>query len=76
MTLGWHLIYARRAQHPASLAFQVGMPALDAFPEDLWGQLVARHARQTPAPLRGNLDPGGYRPLREAIASYLGWRGG
>jgi GntR family transcriptional regulator / MocR family aminotransferase len=45
MTLGWHLIYARRAQLPSDLAFQVGMPALDAFPEGLWGQLVARHSR-------------------------------
>lgn len=72
MTLGWYLLYARRAQHRSGLAFQVGLPALDAFPEDLWGQLVARHARQPSPLLRGYLDPAGYRPLREVLAAYLG----
>jgi GntR family transcriptional regulator/MocR family aminotransferase len=72
MMLGWHLIYARRAQHRSGLAFQMGVPDLEAFPGDLWGQLVARHGRQTPPLLRGTLDPAGHQPLREAIASYLG----
>jgi GntR family transcriptional regulator/MocR family aminotransferase len=70
--LGWHLIYARRAQHRSGLAFQVGLPALDAFPETFWGQLVARHARLSTSLFRAYQDPAGYRPLREAIAAYLG----
>src|SRR5215468_9936829 len=51
--------------------FQMGLPALDAFPRKIWSRLVARHARGL---LPGDMaypDPAGYAPLREAIAGYL-----
>lgn len=72
MQLGWHLLLSRRAQDRYGPAFQVGVPALDAFPGDLWGRLVARHGRDMSARRLDYLDPAGYRPLREAIAAYLG----
>lgn len=52
--------------------FRPGLPALDAFPTRTWAQLSARHWRDSPRSLLGYGDPAGYRPLREAIAAYLG----
>src|SRR5436305_8032724 len=46
--------------------------ALDAFPADLWSKLLARRWRNPPRELLGYGDAAGYRPLREAIAAYLG----
>ena len=68
----------RLARSPFPLAvmaaprpFRPHTPAVDAFPVDLWGRLVARHARNTrPDRLRDG-DARGYRPLREAIAEHL-----
>ena len=53
------------------LPFQLGIPALDAFPRKLWSRLAARCVRATtPADLNyGN--PAGHAPLRQAIAAYL-----
>jgi len=42
------------------------------FPSKLWAGLVARRARNTGAWLSEDYDPRGYKPLREAIAHYLG----
>lgn len=53
-------------------AFQVGVPALDAFPTELWARTVARSARRRLTELLDYQDPAGYRPLREAIAAHLG----
>ncbi len=53
-------------------AFQIGLPALDAFPMDLWARCVARRLRRSRQRLLRYNDPAGYRPLREAIAAYLG----
>jgi GntR family transcriptional regulator/MocR family aminotransferase len=53
------------------LAFRVAMPAPDAFPEREWTRLV-EHRLRRPADWLGYGDPAGYRPLREAIAAYLG----
>jgi len=52
--------------------FRHGLPALDAFPLKLWTQLAAKRLRSLPRDLLGYGDPKGYRPLRDAIASYLG----
>ena len=71
MALDWPALLPRRDAPYHSRAFQVGVPALDAFPGDLWGQLVARHGRQLAAARRGYLHPAGYLPLRQAIAAYL-----
>jgi GntR family transcriptional regulator/MocR family aminotransferase len=62
------------ASHNVSLIrpFRPGTPALDAFPADLWSKLLARRWRNPPRELLGYGDAAGYRPLREAIAAYLG----
>jgi len=56
----------------APRAFRSGTPALEAFPADIWGRLVARQWRQSLSEMLGYGESAGYRPLREAIAAYLG----
>jgi GntR family transcriptional regulator/MocR family aminotransferase len=51
--------------------FQLGLPALDAFPRKVWSRLVARHSRAFTAADMAYPDPAGYAPLRQAIAAYL-----
>ncbi|MDQ3863770.1 MAG: PLP-dependent aminotransferase family protein, partial [Actinomycetota bacterium] len=53
-------------------AFRSGVPALDVFPTETWARLAARCWRAAPSYLLGYGDPVGYRPLREAIAEYIG----
>jgi GntR family transcriptional regulator/MocR family aminotransferase len=53
-------------------AFRPGMPALDAFPYELWARLLMRRWRRPQRSLLGYGDAAGYKPLREVIASYLG----
>ena len=52
-------------------AFRPGVPALDAFPFEIWAKLAARHWRRPSPELLSYGDPAGYRPLREAVAAYL-----
>lgn len=56
----------------AGRAFRLGLPALDAFPVATWGRLLGRRYRESARALLGPPHPGGYAPLREAIAAYLG----
>ncbi len=51
--------------------FQLGLPALDAFPRKLWSRLIARQGRELSAADMAYPEHAGYRPLREAIAAYL-----
>ena len=67
-----------RSEHtrtsPRPLLFQVGSPALDAFPRKRWTRIAARVARQLDSEQMANpnlQDVMGYEPLRRAIASYL-----
>lgn len=53
-------------------AFRHGLHAVDAFPFELWGRLSARIWRHRASQLLAYGDAAGYRPLREAIAAYLG----
>lgn len=65
---------AFRWQAPTSSApqpFQLGLPALDAFPRKVWARLATKRSRDLPLSALWAPDPFGYRPLREAIASYL-----
>ncbi len=55
----------------APKAFRIGMPGLDVFPFDVWARLEARRWRHTPHEL-GYGPPAGFRPLRQALAAYLG----
>ena len=52
--------------------FRMRDPALAEFPAKLWGSLAARRARCFRAWLQTEDDGRGYRPLREAVAHYLG----
>jgi len=49
--------------------FQLGLPALDAFPRKLWTRLLTQHARKPGSLARP--APAGFEPLREALAGYL-----
>jgi GntR family transcriptional regulator/MocR family aminotransferase len=51
--------------------FQMGLPALDAFPRKLWARLLSRRARSLTSIAMISQDPAGYAPLRQAIAGYL-----
>jgi len=51
--------------------FAAGLPALDAFPFDLWARLLSASWRQPRDGVAMSVDPGGYAPLRRAIADYL-----
>jgi len=51
--------------------FQIDIPALDAFPHDVWIKLTNQAWRSLPRLSLEYGDPAGYKPLREAIASYL-----
>ncbi|EMI5489756.1 PLP-dependent aminotransferase family protein [Providencia stuartii] len=53
------------------LPFQLGIPALDAFPLTLWNRLMHRVLRNTESVQLGYPDPQGFIGLREALASYL-----
>jgi GntR family transcriptional regulator/MocR family aminotransferase len=52
-------------------AFAAGLPALDAFPIELWQRIIARRARSMDARALAYGDPSGLPELREEIASYL-----
>jgi len=65
----------RRPAEPwftGSGAFRMSEVALDRFPFRLWSALVNRHSRNPQRSLLRYGDPMGYRPLREALAAYLG----
>lgn len=51
--------------------FQLGLPALDAFPHALWSRLTARRLRGATRLDHSYPAPAGDPRLREAIATYL-----
>lgn len=53
-------------------AFRANVPAMDLFPIDLWTQLTSRRLRKVSANFLLGCEAVGYRPLREAVAEYLG----
>ena len=54
----------------APLLFELGLPALDAFPRKTWARLTNHHLRSVE--MLSYPDPAGYAPLRHTIATYLG----
>jgi len=56
----------------APVPFRTGEPGLDLFPTRLWARLYARRARRSGAALLGYGTDAGHRPLRAAIAAYVG----
>lgn len=69
---GAALMQARYCADPTPpLPFAPGVPAVDAFPIDLWRRLTADRLNRA---TRHDLccgEPMGYEPLRRAIANYL-----
>jgi GntR family transcriptional regulator/MocR family aminotransferase len=59
-------------QHPQVQPFQLGLPALDAFPRKTWARLASHNLRTLGTAAMSYPDPMGYEPLRRAIATYLG----
>ena len=53
-------------------AFSPGLPELAAFPFEDWARLLAKHWRHPPRSFLIGGDPAGHKPLREAVAAYLG----
>jgi GntR family transcriptional regulator/MocR family aminotransferase len=51
--------------------FSGGMPALDAFPVELWQRICSRRLRSLRGDLLGYAKPQGEEKLRTAIAQYL-----
>lgn len=69
------LLVRAHARQPAALTsrpFRLGLPVMDATSCETWARLVSRWTRGMRRPLFEYGDPAGYRPLREAIATYLG----
>ena len=63
-----------RSSHPEPVharAFNAGSPPFDAFPLDVWARLLTARMKRSGGELLAYGEPAGYRPLREAIASYL-----
>jgi GntR family transcriptional regulator / MocR family aminotransferase len=69
--LAGRLILAPQSEVPAPRPFRPE-PAIDAFPVDLWTQIAGRRLRRATRTLLADADPRGYRPLRQAVADYLG----
>lgn len=64
---------ARVDVRPAGiLPFQLGLPALDAFPRKTWARLAGSSLRMLDIASMTYPDPAGHEPLRRAIAGYLG----
>ncbi|WP_269935353.1 PLP-dependent aminotransferase family protein [Serratia liquefaciens] len=59
--------------HPsgATQPFQLGLPALDAFPRALWQRIVGRQLRTAPLAALAHPSTQGLPELRTAIVNYL-----
>ncbi len=53
-------------------AFRCNLPALDLFPLNLWTKITTRCLRRVARRDLLGCDPLGHRPLRQAVAEYLG----
>jgi GntR family transcriptional regulator/MocR family aminotransferase len=63
---------AANARSQPAHAFRAAEAALDAFPITLWARIALRRLRGATRTLLADVDPRGYRPLREAVSNYLG----
>jgi len=60
------------ASRSVGRAFRSWEPAIDIFPVELWAKVATRVMRRAPRSLYGQGESLGYRPLRVAIAEYIG----
>lgn len=58
-------------EQPSRRLFARGMPALSSVPLRTWRRLVAHRARHWLGESLGHGNAAGYRPLREALVTYL-----
>jgi GntR family transcriptional regulator/MocR family aminotransferase len=63
--------YLRARTDTIFSAFHYGLPAMDAFPFDVWSRLTSRRLQKMSVSLFGSGNPAGYEPLRNAVAAYL-----
>jgi GntR family transcriptional regulator/MocR family aminotransferase len=61
----------RALESPNRRLFARGFPSLPSFPLRTWRRLMARHSRLWQSESLYYGFPGGYRPLREAVVTYL-----
>ena len=54
------------------ISFRYGNPAVEYFPIEAWRRLIAHHIQRSGELLNYFADAGGYFPLRQEIADYLG----
>lgn len=52
-------------------AFELGIPAIDEFPFEIWMKIIGKHHGGFKKEVYGYDSPGGFYPLREAIAKHL-----
>ncbi len=64
--------FAGLAPPRASRPFRIGDVDLKEFPSNLWARLASRRARSPGSWAHPVDDARGYKPLRQAIAQYLG----
>jgi len=53
--------------------FGIGVPELAHFPWDLWRSILRTHSRLSHQSSQSYIQPAGYSPLRDSIASYVGF---
>jgi GntR family transcriptional regulator/MocR family aminotransferase len=51
--------------------FNAGAAEVREFPFETWHRVLSRRSRKSGRAILGYIDPAGYLPLREAVASYL-----
>lgn len=66
------LTWMQQETERLSRPFRAHTPASDVFPRETWTQLTNRRQRTLPRRFTERTNPTGYRPLREAVAVYLG----
>lgn len=59
-----------KALQNVPLPYQLGLPALDLFPQKLWSSLSSRQMRLQ-SKMLSYPAPSGYPPLRESVSAYL-----
>lgn len=64
----------REARRKSGPAFDLFRTDLDVFPKEKWRQIMARRLRLSGRALLEQGEPGGYGPLRVAIAAHLSAR--
>lgn len=62
---------SRQRGSSAPRPFRPAVPAMDAFPLEIWRRLTGEFWRRPPRGSLGYGEPAGYRPLRMAIAEHL-----